>query len=135
MTEWKLVPVEPTPKMHKAAWGACENDMKPGRDWAAFNTKIYGAMLAAAPAAPDAWQPIETAPKGGPLLVCFDRPDVINDLWPEPPGRYVTIAYWDRFHGESGHWCECHDGQPVKPTHWRPLPAPPLRPDGQTGEK
>ena len=46
---WAVVPVEPTKKMHKAAWDACENDMKPGRDWPAFNAKIYRAMLSAAP--------------------------------------------------------------------------------------
>ena len=51
---WKLVPVEPTPKMIDATWYH-EIDMSCGiESQGARNKRIYEAMLAAAPAAPAA---------------------------------------------------------------------------------
>ena len=54
MSEWKLVPVEPTEEMIAAAMQAHED--KPLTDWGkivpANDDEIYRAMLAAAPAAP-----------------------------------------------------------------------------------
>ena len=51
---WKLVPVEPTPKMIDATWYH-EIDMSCGiESQGASNKRIYEAMLAAAPAAPAA---------------------------------------------------------------------------------
>lgn len=46
---WRLVPVEPTDEMHKAAWASCDNSLLPGNDWPEFNAKVYRAMIAAAP--------------------------------------------------------------------------------------
>src|SRR5688572_28255759 len=45
------VPVKATPAMHDAAWAACENGMRQGKDWPAFNQKLWAAMLAARPLA------------------------------------------------------------------------------------
>lgn len=67
-TEMKLVPVEPTEEMKVAG---CKEDDILGElvDWRGDNVttrdavaRVYRAMLAAAP---DPWQPIETAPKDG----------------------------------------------------------------------
>lgn len=74
------------------------------------------------------WQPIETAPKDG------TRVDLLLPDW----GGRVTDAYWE--HETDGwgdmpgpQWCvkdHAVDGwvEPVGdlPTHWMPLPAPPL---------
>lgn len=46
---WSLVPIVPTPKMHRAAWLACDNGIPKGRDWAAFNAKLWAAMIEVAP--------------------------------------------------------------------------------------
>lgn len=56
---WKLVPVEPTEAMHKAAWDACDNGMQPKKNWPTFNAKLYRAMLAASPANPAETQAVE----------------------------------------------------------------------------
>jgi hypothetical protein len=68
------------------------------------------------------WQPIETAPKGVPLLVFSPEarePAVMvaeyNDWKDEDTGEVVSD--W------TDTWAE--QGLDVEPTHWRPLPAPP----------
>lgn len=79
------------------------------------------AALSTALAAPadDGWQPIETAPKDGLVDLCKAGSDV----------RYIR-CYYDRICDE---W---RTTQPAGrlfciprhvPTHWRPLPATPLR--------
>jgi hypothetical protein len=73
----------------------------------------------------DEWQPIETAPKSGEFYIpilgfCADAPqwetlgeDRIRIIWWEP-----GIDSWqDGRHG---------DGLLYQPTHWMPLPSPPL---------
>lgn len=71
------------------------------------------------------WQPIETAPKakdGMPALVL-----VWADGW-----TYPAIAWWDSMgdfwttgetdsYGEPSYTAD----EPLLPTHWMPLPAPP----------
>lgn len=68
------------------------------------------------------WQPIETAPKDGTRV----------DLWVEVSllgaGR-ETDCYWDRGAwfipaNNYGDGCSTYDGQ--MPTHWMPIPEPPL---------
>lgn len=83
------------------------------------------------------WQPIETAPKDGTLILVagpvIDSSDVAGYVpWKE---TYVVLAWW-----EGSCWLGCfgdyHDtGCPicggwfeypvVWPTHWMPLPEPP----------
>jgi hypothetical protein len=67
------------------------------------------------------WQPIETAPKDGTLVLLF-----IEDF------HYVTVAW---FCIATGLWPSNDafndDREPCNvglPTHWMPLPAPPKRP-------
>jgi hypothetical protein len=80
----------------------------------------------ATPEAPsDAWQPIETAPKDGTWILGWAQSD-------STPYR----VSWGRNHNGSMTWCTSSFsfvGGYI--THWMPLPAPPLRPDGQTGGK
>ncbi len=80
------------------------------------------------------WQPIETAPKDGTDIL------VMCDIWPgTKSGRaeecdsintYVA-GWWEDDEGGGGAWIcymaatlnpEC----PVEPTHWMPLPLPPM---------
>jgi hypothetical protein len=56
------------------------------------------------------WQPIETAPKNGVILV-WDE----NETW--------EIAYYHR-----GKWRYGPKGYSFNPTHWMPLPDPPKNP-------
>jgi hypothetical protein len=63
----------------------------------------------------DGWEPIETAPKDGTDIL------VALHLWNDPtkPHTFEVVA-WD---GEE--WAS--DSYPVyPPTHWRPLPKPPV---------
>lgn len=72
---------------------------------------------ALAPDAEGGWQPIETAPKDGTSLMvwCADREIVTLAFWLE--GNDVRKGYW------SGHY---ETITPDEPTHWQPLPQPPL---------
>lgn len=63
------------------------------------------------------WQPIETAPKDGDP---FNYGDPILG-W---DGKEIAIIEW-----LSTEWSLCHDYEGLvgfHPTHWMPLPAPPL---------
>ena len=62
------------------------------------------------------WQPIETAPKGGELVLLSDVG------WPHATrrgGAPVKVGGWwdERWNIFGASW---------KPTHWMPLPEPPL---------
>lgn len=62
----------------------------------------------------DKWQPIETAPIGGSILVYMDK---------DQQGRRVHIARW---FGKTKIINGCFDYElEQKPTHWMPLPEPP----------
>jgi hypothetical protein len=62
------------------------------------------------------WQPIETAPKDG-----------SNVLVIEAGNSVPVVAYWDNDMdgGWWGYW-QTEQLNPHKPTHWMPLPAPPV---------
>jgi hypothetical protein len=87
------------------------------------------------------WQPIETAPKGGGARLTTDP------KWVEPPrilllfaGGKVSVGYWDWYYAEGGSgydgegglaWIEPCSGERLDlhfdaPTHWMPLPKPPI---------
>jgi Protein of unknown function (DUF551) len=61
------------------------------------------------------WQPIETAPKDGTaILLCV--------------GRWMTVGHWHRV---AGGWSSNGPvyspyGLDEQPTHWQPLPEPPV---------
>jgi len=121
-TGWK------SPKCPLVAW--CRVDT------VAWNVSKHGAnsvsdlhYIEAIPATPassgeadDArWLPIETAPKDGTRLILF-----AYDL--------VTIGHWEDRAGHPGGgpdyrhvWVDEDNGYPMdEPTHWQPLPKPPV---------
>lgn len=60
------------------------------------------------------WQPIETAPKTtqSRLVWCPDRKNIYAVTW-------CDDGYWMHWGGSTNELTE-------EPTHWMPLPAPPL---------
>ncbi|MGB5334434.1 MAG: hypothetical protein WBN07_02355, partial [Woeseiaceae bacterium] len=74
------------------------------------------------PKKPEAWQPIETAPKGIDWILLGYHPDYLDR---KPQGQHPTIAYWD---GDT--WVDCC-GRKLKKTgafsqtHWMQLPDSP----------
>lgn len=70
------------------------------------------AILAALNVASAEWQPIETAPRDGRIVLGW----FTNPRWPSGPG----MLQWTDFNG--GGWTHYANGTP---THWMPLPEPP----------
>jgi len=73
-------------------------------------------------AVPDAWQPIETAPKDGTLIVLGAR----NGVWlgkyqPVYQSGYTPDNPWSSLLLNHDHMAERY----TRPTHWQPLPAAP----------
>lgn len=63
----------------------------------------------------DEWQPIETAPKDGTLVLIFDeKVDVYMASWINQSGLHPKPGWIDA------------EGDPCEPTHWKPLPQPPI---------
>ena len=66
------------------------------------------------------WQPIETAPKDGLILMSFYY---TNDTFPTE--QFTQITYWsDSEKGWDGIATSIRLGA-ITPTHWMPLPKPP----------
>jgi hypothetical protein len=61
------------------------------------------------------WQPIETAPKDGTIVLAWDGRAVYVAFY----GRY---ALWNEMSWIGGH---CKVAHITQPTHWMPLPEPP----------
>lgn len=62
------------------------------------------------------WQPIDTAPKYGDILVVVGDPDI----------RYMHCRKVDIAHRDlSGTLFLSHEGWDLKPKFWMPLPEPP----------
>jgi hypothetical protein len=67
------------------------------------------------------WQPIETAPKDGTEIVCLD--EIYGKRW-----RYAAV--WNGIQWYTGFG----DSWPnARPTHWMPLPDPPLSASSKIG--
>lgn len=82
--------------------------------------RIAQAILAAlTPPETEGWREIESAPKDGWHV----------DVWcPEPSGGYrIADAWWSDMDGK---WLYVGQGDmktwPHQPSHWRPLPSPPV---------
>lgn len=57
------------------------------------------------------WQPISTAPKDGTLILTCDA------------YHSMAVLYWRH---QLKHWDNCFDLEDCEPTHWMPLPPPPV---------
>lgn len=78
------------------------------------------------------WQPIDTAPKDGTNVIVTNGVSVAQGWWEhqEPyirekrdmEGRYIDQDEHDGYDG----WLDCEGGMQPDPTHWMPLPAPPV---------
>jgi len=71
------------------------------------------------------WQPIETAPKDGNIILLFGIPSIHPHLKVEFLGPDIFTAYWDQiddaFCMNGGDWL----GPFIEASHWMPLlPAP-----------
>lgn len=68
------------------------------------------------------WQPIETAPKDGAWVL------VIEGQVPDKP---QFVAKWNDYG-----WVDCDDdvNYTINPTHWMPLPEPPISVSGEPSE-
>jgi len=68
----------------------------------------------------DAWQPIETAPKDYSAIILYD---------PEYDAEYPFEGFFDADveMGGSGDWVNATATRhPCSPTHWHPMPQPPV---------
>jgi hypothetical protein len=64
------------------------------------------------------WQPIETAPKDGTLILLANIED-IHDPW-------VVCGQWNKGAGWYNQFACAGNGDcKIRPTHWMPLPPPP----------
>lgn len=67
------------------------------------------------------WQPIETAPKDGSHVLAWrsgwDRPAWVRWVWNPRVGR----EFWN----DADEW-DAYELESEPPTHWMPLPDPPL---------
>lgn len=71
----------------------------------------------------NAWQPIETAPKGGDHILLSGTQEPHAGI--HFHGPVVFSGYWDRV---DGSWCSTGStwtGPFYQATHWMPLPEPP----------
>lgn len=74
----------------------------------------------------ETWQPIETAPQDGRMILVFP-----SSTWTEDTEGDYEVTYWDaqadyiagQFVGAWHRWCSPDDY--AGPTHWMPLPLPP----------
>lgn len=65
------------------------------------------------------WQPIDTAPKDGTVLLLVPTRYAKWNKWLPMAGKW--IGFWVIFNADEA-------VQRVEPTHWMPLPAPPSKP-------
>ena len=107
MSEWKLVPVEPTKEMVEAGF-----DAVPGTFEGIIRAR-WRCMLAAAPQPPSQWtapRPMSEAPKDRAVLA----------WWPADK-QWVVTWWWSQ---RSGWFCRGY-APPGAPTYWLPMPPEP----------
>ena len=62
------------------------------------------------------WQPIETAPKDGTLILVWDGRQAFSGFWGRVSHPLNPLGW------VGGH---CQINHITQPTHWMPLPSPP----------
>ncbi|MDB5656127.1 MAG: hypothetical protein JWQ94_3740 [Tardiphaga sp.] len=83
-----------------------------GDPWFEFAPGLKAAALEGSVAVP-AWQPIETAPKDGSTVLVWRPSEGEHYL------AHVGVDFWS-----DKSWYRSRRSQ--QPTHWQPLPAPPI---------
>ena len=80
------------------------------------------------PLSADEWQPIETAPKDGTLVLLY-QPDGQWHSERRCRGMRVDTGYWHQPANRTaaGFWCPT-----IRPTYWMPLPKAPCRTHAET---
>lgn len=122
---WRLVPVQPTPEMVRAAQNCPEGH---GQKWHSVHKAKWAAMLAAAPtpqpqAHADArpWLPIETAPKDGTAILLWEQYSICPFVGFWCGGRWtVSKEHVDAEGGWDGAVVVDRLQMPI--THWAKLP-------------
>ena len=71
------------------------------------------------------WQPMETAPKDGTLVLCWDEFKECDFMW------YGIIQQWNEPKDILG-WMYVATNTECHPTHWMPLPKPPAAKEGKS---
>lgn len=69
------------------------------------------------------WQPIESAPKDGTVLILYSSQGMEMGSWKKDENYRDQPAKW--FSEEGDDWSTGYYYCPMDPTHWMPLPAPP----------
>lgn len=67
----------------------------------------------------DKWQPIETAPKDGSMLLVYGRPFSDDG---QGYAKAAHVAWWE---DSDECWTPQSHAAWTEPTHWMPLPEPP----------
>ena len=115
---WRAVPEEPTSRMIDAGIQA-RFSVREGQTAA-----MWAAMLAASPPLPDTggWRDIESAPKDGTAVLVWSSED--TSVASHDGGGWLALVdgEWvvENVPNTGNQWIE------VYPTHWQPLPSPPL---------
>lgn len=65
------------------------------------------------------WQPIETAPKDGTIILGYDDSGVVAAM------RFVVPMYGGHPEWELAELSWPNDSMSAYPTHWMPMPPPP----------
>ena len=68
----------------------------------------------------EAWQPIEAAPKDDAVIV-FTPGGTVGEAWYDDEDPDEAGWYW-----ANTHWTDVASARPIFPTHWHPLPPPPV---------
>lgn len=74
------------------------------------------------------WQPIETAPKDGRWVLIYGGKSIHDPQDGSRTFECICDTVIQAFLNSSGKWEGMVDGWTYTPTHWRPLPPPPLHP-------
>lgn len=72
------------------------------------------------------WQPIETAPKDGTLILIYEKVT--------PRGADVDFRVWITYWHSDGEWrsATCANSvETFEPNYWMPLPKPPIPKEGK----
>jgi hypothetical protein len=113
MEQWKQVPENATEPMQKAMQIAVMLRKSMNDVWRAGLAEVADPP----PAVAKGWQPIETAPKDGTVVLLAGCRKPVAAAWLED-----EIDWWHVDDNKRGPFALRGPG----PTHWMPLPAPPL---------